>query len=52
MKYHFSEVWRMKLLTLRQVADVLQVTERSAYRYIKDGKLKENKVGKSWRIDQ
>lgn len=40
-----------KLLTLREAADRLRVSERSLYRYIHDGKLKATKVG-YWRISE
>ncbi len=40
-----------KFLTLEQVADILQVSVRSLYRYIKEGKIAASKVG-YWRIRQ
>ena len=39
----------IKLLTIKQVAEILQVSERTVFRYIKDGKLKATKIGQ-WRI--
>lgn len=38
-----------KLLTLQEVAEILNVSEKSVYRYIKADKLKAKKIGQ-WRI--
>ncbi len=40
-----------KLLTIREVAEILRVSERSVNRYIESGKLKASKIGQ-WRIKQ
>jgi len=40
-----------KLLTLREAADHLRVSERSLYRYIRDGKIRATKIG-YWRISE
>ena len=40
-----------KLLTLKEVAKYLRVSERSVFRYIEAGRLKASKVG-WWRIKQ
>lgn len=40
-----------KLLTIREVAEFLRVSERSVTRYIEAGRLKASKVG-WWRIKQ
>ena len=40
-----------KLLTLKEVAKVLRVSERSVFRYIHGGKLKATKIG-YWRISE
>ncbi len=40
-----------KLLTLKETAQVLRVSERTIMRYLKSGKLKASKVGQ-WRISQ
>ena len=40
-----------KLLTLKEVAGALRVSERSVFRYIHDGKLKATKIG-YWRISE
>lgn len=42
-----------KYYTIREVAEILQVTERTIFRYIHPDapvKLKAVKIGKSWRI--
>ncbi len=38
-----------KLFTVQQVADILQVSKKSVYRYIQGGKLEAKKIGQ-WRI--
>ncbi len=40
-----------KLLTIKEVAETLRVSERSINRYITSGKLKASKIG-WWRIKQ
>ncbi len=40
----------LKLYTIAEVADILKVTERTVYNYIKIGSLKAAKIGKLWRI--
>ena len=40
-----------KLLTIREVAEILRVSERSVNRYIEAGKLKASKIGQ-WRIKE
>lgn len=40
-----------KLLTIKEVAKYLRVSERSVNRYIKAGRLKASKIG-VWRIRQ
>lgn len=42
----------IKVYTLNETADILQVTVRSIYRWIKDGKIDAFKVGREWRISQ
>ncbi len=42
---------KAKLLTLKEVAETLRVSERSVFRYIHSGKLKATKIG-YWRIAQ
>lgn len=38
------------ILTVREVADYLKVTERTLYRLVQDRKLPAFKVGNSWRF--
>jgi len=40
-----------KLLTLKEVAEILRVSERSVTRYIESGRLKASKIGQ-WRISE
>ena len=40
------------LLSLRQVAQLLGISERTVYRLMDDGELHPYKMGKSWKFDQ
>ena len=40
----------IKVYTLREVEDILKVTQRTVYNYINSGKLKAVKMGKYWRV--
>jgi len=40
-----------KLLTIKEVAKILRVSERSVNRYIEAGRLRASKIGQ-WRIKQ
>ena len=42
----------IQLYTLRQLSQMLKVTERTMYNYIKDGRLKGQKIGGVWQISQ
>jgi excisionase family DNA binding protein len=42
----------IQLYTLRQLSQMLKVTERTMYSYIKDGRLKGQKIGGVWQISQ
>ena len=42
----------LKTYTLDEAADILQLTKRTLYSYVKDGKLKAVKFGKYWRVTQ
>ena len=37
---------------LEEVADILQVTRRTIYNWIYEGKLKAFKVGRAWRVSK
>lgn len=41
-----------KFYTIDQVAEILDMHHKTVRKFIKDGKLKANKVGKQWRISQ
>lgn len=40
----------IKLYTLLEAQDILKVTRRTLYNYIKSGKLSAVKIGREWRI--
>lgn len=40
----------IEIYTLVEIEEILQVTRRTIYNWIKDGKLKAFKVGKEWRV--
>ena len=40
----------IKVYTLEEIADILKVTRRTLYTYIKAGKLDAVKVGRYWRV--
>lgn len=42
----------IKVYTLEEVADILKVTRRTIYTYIKKGKLPAVKMGKYWRVTE
>ena len=42
----------IKVYTLEEVCDILSITKRTVYNYIKDGKLKAFKMGKYWRVTE
>lgn len=42
----------IKLYTLDEVAEILKVTRRTLYNYIKAGVLKAVKMGKCWRVSE
>lgn len=39
-----------KLYTIEEITEILKVTQRTVYNYIKAGQLKAIKIGKYWRI--
>lgn len=39
-----------KYLTLQEVSEIVNITRRTLYNYIKAGKLEAVKVGKEWRV--
>lgn len=42
----------IRVYTLDEVADILKVTKRSLYNYVKAGKLQAVKLGKYWRVSE
>lgn len=40
----------LKIYSLIEVEEILQVTRRTLYNYIKEDKLKATKIGKYWRV--
>ncbi len=39
-----------KVYTPKEIAETLRITKEAVYYYIKTGRLKAKRVGKSWRI--
>ena len=42
----------IKVYTLEEIAELLHITRRTLYSYVKEGKLKAVKVGKYWRVTE
>lgn len=42
----------IKVYTLEQVCEILSITKRTVYNYIKAGKLHAFKMGKYWRVTE
>lgn len=42
----------IKVYTLEEIAELLHITRRTLYSYVKDRKLKAVKVGKYWRVTE
>ena len=40
----------IEVYTLKEIEDLLQVTRRTLYNWIKGGKLKAFRIGKEWRV--
>lgn len=45
-------VRELKTYTLDEIADILHLTKRTLYTYVKEGELKAVKFGKYWRVSQ
>lgn len=39
-----------KVYSTEEVQEILKVTQRTLYNYIKEGKLRATKIGKYWRV--
>lgn len=44
------EIINFKLYTIEEISEILKVTPRTIYNYIKSGNLKAVKIGKYWRV--
>ena len=42
----------INIYTPEEVADILKLSRRTIYTYIKEGKLQAFKIGKRWRINE
>jgi excisionase family DNA binding protein len=42
----------IRVYTLEEVCEILSITKRTVYNYIKAGKLKAFKMGKYWRVTE
>jgi excisionase family DNA binding protein len=51
-KNEVKEMPDFKLYTIDEIAEILKVTQRTIYNYIKSGSLKAIKIGKYWRVKQ
>lgn len=40
----------LEVYTLKEIEELLHVTRRTLYNWIKDGKLKAFRIGKEWRV--
>lgn len=41
-----------RIYTLDEIAEMLHITRRTLYAYIKEGKLQAVKIGKYWRVSE
>lgn len=41
-----------RIYTLDEIAEMLRITRRTLYTYIKEGKLQAVKIGKYWRVSE
>lgn len=51
-RWEYMDNRDLKVYTLVEVGEMLQVTRRTLYNYLKDGKLKGNKVVGKWIITE
>ena len=42
----------IKIYSMREVSEILKVTERTLYNYIKEGRVKVQKIGGKWIITE
>ena len=50
--YIHKEVQEVENYTTQQVADILQLKPKTIREYIKQGKIRAYKIGKSWRVTE
>lgn len=41
---------RIEVFTIEECAEILKVTKRTIYKYVKEGTLRASKVGRDWRV--
>ncbi len=41
-----------EILTIKQVADYLQLSEMTTYKLVQEGKIPAFKIGRSWRVQK
>jgi putative molybdopterin biosynthesis protein len=41
---------KIRIYTLKEARNILKVSRRSLYNFIKTGKLRASKVGREWRV--
>lgn len=41
---------RLEVYTIEECSEILKVTKRTIYKYVKEGSLRASKVGRDWRI--
>lgn len=41
-----------KVYTLEEISDLIKITRRTLYDYVKTGKLKAVKIGRTWRVTE
>tara|TARA_S200002703_G_C3766844_1_gene236057 strand:- start:477 stop:704 length:228 start_codon:yes stop_codon:yes gene_type:complete len=48
------EVYKMtvKIYTLDEVSEILKITKRTIYTYVKEGSLKASRIGRYWRVSE
>lgn len=47
-----EKIQSLQLYSLKEVAQLLDVTERTLHNYIKAGKLKGQKIGGRWKVSE
>lgn len=42
----------IEVYTMQEVADILKVTRRTVYTYVKNGRIQAVKIGRCWRVSR